>query len=593
MGGGAAFNSTSVVKSSQDIGSSEANKTNKTNKTNISQTDVVKSMHEDRSVISTSEHSEGADSSASTTDDSLTWTRDDFNITSDGKQIGYRKLVKTPTGNVDKIIKGLNANGLAKLKKNPHIVIPDGIEVIGEVAFKGNTTKVGEETKHIDGEQYIESVTLPQSLKIIGYGAFGWNKIKGTVTIPANVISIQSGAFHANEIQKVVFDGKIDGKDKLNNEDKKEYYLAGILEYAFSRNKISEIDFANKTSDYELLPKYGLNNNMKKMPFFGQEFEIKVRVGDEFKNPLIIKQNVKNPETIYSYGGFVTSKNATNYALAENTGYFTKTKDGKIIASKPGTLYGAWMLCDSHEGCIPSRPIITANFTYKILPKIYTVTFVDGSNSSVRQVEDGYSINGDSLTDQSMPDNPTKSGFTFNGWFTRKDGKDDKKFTGDTTVTGDMSVYSSYTPIPPTPPTPPDPTPKPEPKPEPEPVPEPKPAPKPEPAPTPNIPDQIDEPLPMEVPFIIGPAVVTSTQPDLKQHSAEPKPASTPAKQAQNYNPQRQKQGEYNYTANHAAKHLPETGSATTSILVSAIASLFAGLASFAESFAANRKRRN
>ena len=148
-------------------------------------------------------------------------------------------------------------------------------------------------------------------------------------------------------------------------------------------------------------------------------------------------------------------------------------------------------------------------------------------------------------------------------------------------------------PTPPTPPapTPPEPTPKPEPKPEP--VPEPKPAPNQEPAPTPNIPDQIDEPLPMEVPFIIGPAVVTSTQPDLKQHSAEPKPASTPAKQAQNYNPQRQKQGEYNYTANHAAKHLPETGSATTSILVSAIASLFAGLASFAESFASTRKRRN
>ena len=146
----------------------------------------------------------------------------------------------------------------------------------------------------------------------------------------------------------------------------------------------------------------------------------------------------------------------------------------------------------------------------------------------------------------------------------------------------------------PTPPTPPEPTPKPEPKPKP--VPEPKPAPKPEPTPTPNIPDQIDEPLPMEVPFIIGPAVVTSTQPDLKQHSADPKPASTPAKQAQNYNPQRQKQGEYNYAAKHAAKHLPETGSATTPILASAIASLFAGfagLAGFSESFAANRRRRD
>lgn len=590
-GGGSAFNSTSVVKSSQDIGSSEANKANKTN---ISQTDVVKSMHEDRSVISTSEHSDGVNSSTTPTDDSLTWTRDDFNITPDGKQIGYRKYVKTSTGIVDKIIKGLNEKGLAKLKKNPHIVIPDGIEVIGDVAFNGAVTKVGGENKHIDGEQYIESVTLPQSLKIIGYGAFGWNKIKGTVVIPKNVISIQNGAFHANEIQKVVFDGKIDGKDKLDKEDKKEYYLAGILKYAFSRNKISEIDFANKTSDYELLPIDGLSNDMKEMPFFGQEFEIKVRVGDEFKNPLIIKQNDKNPDTISSYGGFVTSKDSRNYVLAERTGYFNKTKDGKIIASKPGTLYGAWMLCDSHAGFTPARPIINANFTYKILPKIDTVTFVDGSNSSVRHVEDGYSINGDSLTDQSMPDDPTKPGFTFNGWLMRQDGKV-TQFTGDTTVNGDISVYSSYTPKPPTPPAP---TPEPEPEPEPEPTPEPEPdidwddIPDIDLTPETDFPVKPDGASTIYVPFMIENAAVSVSQQESDQCSSEPKSVEVSTKQEQSYAPVQQKRPELKRVSAKSYR-LSKTGSTATPILASAIASLFAGLAGLAESFAATRKRRN
>ena len=397
-------------------------------------------------------------------------------------------------------------------------------------------------------------------------------------------MSVQSVAFCGNEIEKVVFKGVIDENGKEKDNDSKPYYLSGIHLAAFQANKITEVIVKGNLGKYKLYSSNNLKN--EDLVFSNQNPDtFIIRVGDEYRQPIKFTQDDGNYNILMREG----FKENNKPVLIENSSYFKKNNAGKYVAVKPGTLKGQCLFYDMYNKKF--RILGTSYFTYKILPKIYTVTFVDGNNSSVRQVEDGYSINGDSLTDQSMPDNPTKSGFTFNGWFTRKDGKDDKKFTGDTTVTGDMSVYSSYTPIPPTPPTPPDPTPKPEPKPKP--VPEPKPAPKPEPTPTPNIPDQIDEPLPMEVPFIIGPAVVTSTQPDLKQHSAEPKPASTPAKQAQNYNPQRQKQGEYNYAAKHAAKHLPETGSATTPILASAIASLFAGLAGLAGAFAATRRRRN
>ena len=104
-------------------------------------------------------------------DDSLTWTRDDFNITPDGKQIGYRKDITVPahdgkpasTENV--IVPGLNEKGLAKLKKNHHIVIPEGIEVIHECAFTGRAKQVGnKQHKHI-AVSYTH-LTLPTTERV-------------------------------------------------------------------------------------------------------------------------------------------------------------------------------------------------------------------------------------------------------------------------------------------------------------------------------------------------------------------------------------------------------------------------------------------
>lgn len=510
------------------------------------------------------------------------WTINDFITSDNGKTIG-RKVTSpdtSPTAHKgDTVVLqsfGLTEQGIEKLKKNHHLTIPNGVTKISEHAFSS--------TDYNQHDAYIDSVTFPDTLKIIEYGAFYGQKIKGELVIPKSVASVQPVAFCGNEIEKVVFNGVIDENGKEKDNDSKPYYLSGIGSAAFQANKITEVIVKGNLGKYKLFPSNNLKN--EDSVFSNQNPNtFTIRVGDEYRQPIKFTQD-DGSYNILMKEGF---KENDKPVLIENSSYFKKNNAGKYIAVKHGTLKGQCLFYDMYNKKF--RILGTSYFTYKILPKIYTITFVDGNNSSVRQVEDGNSINGDSLTDQSMPADPTKSGFTFNGWFTRKDGKDDKKFTGDTIVSGDMSVYSSYKPIPPTPPTPPDPEPKPEPTPKPEPVPEPKPAPKPkpEPKPTPNIPDQIDEPLPMEVPFIIGPAVVTSTQPDLKQHSAEPKPESTPAKQAQNYNRQRQKQGEYNY----AAKHLPKTGSTATPVLASAIASLFAGLACFVESFAATRKRRN
>lgn len=56
-------------------------------------------------------------------------------------------------------------------------------------------------------------------------------------------------------------------------------------------------------------------------------------------------------------------------------------------------------------------------------------------------VENGKSIDMDNLTDQSMPENPSKAGYTFKEWNTSADGKG-MKFTGTTVVNEDTTVYA-------------------------------------------------------------------------------------------------------------------------------------------------------
>ncbi|MDY5964562.1 MAG: cell wall-binding repeat-containing protein [Peptostreptococcus porci] len=85
------------------------------------------------------------------------------------------------------------------------------------------------------------------------------------------------------------------------------------------------------------------------------------------------------------------------------------------------------------------------SYTFKVnKPATSTVTFINGSDryASVK-VENGKSIDEDSLTDQSMPTNPTKSGYTFKGWATKKDAKT-PDFTGKTVVNNDLTVYAIW-----------------------------------------------------------------------------------------------------------------------------------------------------
>lgn len=383
------------------------------------------------------------------TNSDTVWTREDFNISDDGKTIGGRKNVYHPETNqtVNEYVDGLSAKGKEKLKKNHHIVIPEGIEVIHECAFTGHAKQVGNNNhEHIDGETYIEGVTLPQSLRIIEYGAFGWNKIKGTLVIPKNVISIHSAAFVANEIEKVVFEGVIDDKGKEHDTDADPYYLAGVGEKAFQGNKISEIIVKGNLGNYQLFPS---NNPQKSDSVFDNQNPgpFTIEVGEEYKSPIKVTQE-SSGHAISVMEGF--AENGTPTLIAQSS-YFKKNADGKYIAVKTGTLDGQCMFYDMLNNNF--RVLGISHFTYNIIPKpkIYTVTFVNETDQNYAkvQVQEGKSINDKSVLNQVMPNNPSKAGYTFRGWSTDKTGKDKtKEFSASTPVAGDITVYAMYTPAP-------------------------------------------------------------------------------------------------------------------------------------------------
>lgn len=114
------------------------------------------------------------------------------------------------------------------------------------------------------------------------------------------------------------------------------------------------------------------------------------------------------------------------------------------------------------EGDDVTFPIPQVEYVAKTMNS--TVTFMNGTkNYASAKVETGKAIDTDTLTDQSMPQDPTKAGYVFKEWNTKEDGTG-TTFTGDTIVYSDITVYAVYTKIADPVPNPPTVEPKPQPE---------------------------------------------------------------------------------------------------------------------------------
>ena len=86
--------------------------------------------------------------------------------------------------------------------KGIDLIIPEGIEVLSGGVFQAcllNSVTIGNSVKTIEGNSFyvnlLETVILPSSLEIIGSNSFAGNNIRGNITIPKGVVTVESGAF--------------------------------------------------------------------------------------------------------------------------------------------------------------------------------------------------------------------------------------------------------------------------------------------------------------------------------------------------------------------------------------------------------------
>ena len=107
--------------------------------------------------------------------------------------------------------------------------------------------------------------------------------------------------------------------------------------------------------------------------------------------------------------------------------------------SRTGYAFNGWYTAKTGGSKYDFAKPVTTNITLYARWTInkYTVTFDANGGTAVAAatVEHGQKV--------SQPANPTRTGYTFNGWYTAKAGG--SKFNFDTTITADMTLYAQWT----------------------------------------------------------------------------------------------------------------------------------------------------
>ncbi|WP_281612844.1 leucine-rich repeat protein [Flammeovirga sp. SubArs3] len=114
------------------------------------------------------------------------------------------------------------------------VIIPESVEIIGDGAFARN---------------YLTAVQLPEGLDSLGEGVFYDNQLK-EITIPSSVTKIGDECFRRNELENVAFNGQLNRvpkglfrENQLTEMVLKEVYNDSIPEYSFRSNFLTEVDF--------------------------------------------------------------------------------------------------------------------------------------------------------------------------------------------------------------------------------------------------------------------------------------------------------------------------------------------------------------
>ena len=166
---------------------------------------------------------------------------------------------------------------------------------------------------------------------------------------------------------------------------------------------------------------------------------------DGLKVTADIEPNQNSTVTGYVYGAYELIHTTDNNAILNQDATATENDNRHHIDRNTIVFAGRQLASGKDDGGDANKPEL---ITYSLRVNQNKVTFMnDSTTHAVVNVEPGKSIDADVLTNQSMPLDPSRTGFfVFKEWNTAADGTG-TEFTGSTTVNNDMTVYAIYTAV--------------------------------------------------------------------------------------------------------------------------------------------------
>lgn len=166
---------------------------------------------------------------------------------------------------------------------------------------------------------------------------------------------------------------------------------------------------------------------------------------DGLKVTADIEPNQNSTVTGYVYGAYELIHTTDNNAILNQDATATENDNRHHIDRNTIVFAGRQLASGKDDGGDANKPEL---ITYSLRVNQNKVTFMnDSTTHAVVNVEPGKSIDADVLTNQSMPLDPSRTGFfVFKEWNTAADGTG-TAFTGSTTVNSDMTVYAIYTAV--------------------------------------------------------------------------------------------------------------------------------------------------